>query len=402
MHIYDLLDIDELREAIDNKHVREQYHPTEPLAILNYSDLCAFSGVDAWNETTLQCRGLIYNTTDGEVVARPFPKFFNYGQDGADKFTMDEPVIVTDKCDGSLGICYQRPSGGWAIATRGSFTSEQAIHATDVLNNWHRWIPQDPTETVLFEIIYPENRIVLDYGRMDDLILLGAVDIEYGWQAPPEVTREAQRWQGPVAKTFVYSTLSDALSAPPRNNAEGFVISSNENRLAGAETRRMVKLKFPAYVALHRTLTHTSARTLWEFMAVNACKGLIKQAKHWGSYLGIDPARAVEILAVEGDWKAAVLDGVPDEFFAWVSSVIARINDEVADRIARGLRKVIEVGAIVGYDALAAYRMFESDPLDKELMRVYRGGSNDGLTLKAWRLATPGVELPFARTEEAA
>ena len=101
-HLYDVVDQEDLAHAIELKHVREQFHPSEPLAILNYTELCVYD--THWSPTTLACRGLIYNTDNGEVVARPFAKFFNYGQPGAAVIGLDEVVCVMDKIDGSLGI----------------------------------------------------------------------------------------------------------------------------------------------------------------------------------------------------------------------------------------------------------------------------------------------------------
>lgn len=393
-HIYDVIDCDELRQAIELKHVREQHHPTEPLAILNYTDTCAFD--QHWTDTTLQCRGLIYNTTDGEIVARPFPKFFNYGQPGAANIALDAEVEVTDKIDGSLGILYRRPSDGYlAVATRGSFASEQALHATQVFRERYDGFTPLPEDTILFEIVYPQNRIVLNYGDRDDLVLLGSVEIATGYISNPRVTQNFHGWPGPKADHFGYATLADALAAEPRPNAEGYVI-----RQRG--TDRIVKLKQADYISLHRVLTHTSARTLWEFLAVNACKHLIERDIHWGSFIGLDPARAAEILAVEGDWTATILDGVPDEFYTWVRDTIARISHAAATALSEAHEFALRAQMQAGADRLALFKIIEPHPFNKSIMRMVTGGSDRDLFLKAWRSIEPGIELPFARSEDAA
>ena len=51
-----------------------QKHPSLPLTIWNYSDKVQYEGL--WDETLLQCRGLVTDD-EGNVVARPFKKFFN-------------------------------------------------------------------------------------------------------------------------------------------------------------------------------------------------------------------------------------------------------------------------------------------------------------------------------------
>jgi putative RNA ligase len=294
--LYDLVDRDQLSASIEAKHVRQQVHPSEPLAILNYTEACVYE--NGWNDTTLLCRGLIYNTDTNEVVARPFAKFFNYGQPGAAVIELDEVVCVMDKIDGSLGILYTEPSTGQpAIATRGSFTSDQAVHATSVLRerylDWFRQAPGQDT-TALFEIVYPENRIVLDYGDQDDLVLLGGVDVESGWPIAPRPIRDATDWPGPLAETFNFENFAAALAAPPRPNAEGFVVRH-------VHSGRTVKLKQEDYIALHKIVTGLSQRTVWQHL-------------------------------VDGLPLEDLIKPLPDEFHTWVLEVAHELNRAVDAR----------------------------------------------------------------------
>ena len=114
----EVLDLADLEKHIDAGYVKATRHPTAPLTIYNYTNRAQFDRV--WNDTTRTCRGLIVHDDD-TIVARPFRKFFNHGE-------VDEipggPVRVLDKLDGSMGVLYH-DGDGWAIATRGSFTSEQ-------------------------------------------------------------------------------------------------------------------------------------------------------------------------------------------------------------------------------------------------------------------------------------
>lgn len=245
---------DPVEEAIEAGRVRRQFHPTEPLAILNYTEACAYEG--AWTPVTLACRGLIYRTDTGEVVARPLRKFFNYGQPGAPLIDLDAKVAVTDKQDGSLGIIYPT-SAGWAVATRGSFTSEQALHATEVLRSRYPNFTPPAGITVLVEIVFPSNRIVVDYGDFDDLVLLGAVDIATGLTFPP--TPATFGWPGPATAVFPYLTLAEALAADPRPNAEGLVVHC-------VSTDERIKIKQADYVALHKIVTGLNARVIWQHL----------------------------------------------------------------------------------------------------------------------------------------
>jgi RNA ligase len=247
-----------LMEMLTKGYIRKQEHPTEPLFILNYTEKATYDQV--WNQATRTCRGLIVRSDTFEVEARPFPKFFNWNEPNAPKIDPSEPVWVTDKMDGSLGIRYWCPNAQkWAIATRGSFTSEQAVHATQRLDDYYHGVhnlnDDDYELTQLFEIIYPENRIVLQYGDLDMLVALGAVRKRTGRVFP--------RVSDPAFEQPLYfseaNTYADALAAKPRPNAEGIVVVTS-----GLDDQRMVKIKQSDYVELHKTITGLNDRVIWE------------------------------------------------------------------------------------------------------------------------------------------
>ncbi|QIQ63009.1 RNA ligase [Streptomyces phage Moab] len=251
-HVSEIFSIEDLNKAIEDGWVRVQSNEDNTLFIYNYTEVTQYRRF--WNKVTLNCRGLILDVY-GNIVARPWKKFFNFGERPL-LFSTDTPVEVTDKKDGSLGILYQHPmTGDYKIATRGSFLSEQAIHATKVFNDKYSNIVSDIDGiTALFEIVYPDNRIVLNYGDMDDLILLGSVQNKYGWYYGPTETAGMINWTGPVTEVFEYRTTNDCFKVY-RPNAEGLVIR------AGSE---MVKIKQEDYVALHKLVTGLNERAVWE------------------------------------------------------------------------------------------------------------------------------------------
>lgn len=291
MQIYNLVDSDELSDLMTNGYLREQFHPTEPLAIFNYTDRAQtrpeiFREYPALNH----CRGLIWNTANGEVVARPFKKFWNRGQDNAARIRPTDRVEVSDKMDGSLGIVYRRPSDGfYAVATRGSFTSDQALHATELLGDKYAdWFPA-PGETALMEIVFPANRIVLDYGDQDDLIMLGSVEIDSGATIGPVEASDLHRWSGPVAPLIVGGKWQDVMKVLPlnRENKEGVVVRSV---MPGSTYGNMIKLKQEDYLILHRAIFGLSTRRVYE-----------------------------GILA--GTLLEKILEPLPDEFHDWTTAV---------------------------------------------------------------------------------
>lgn len=184
------LNVDAILDEINNGYISAQAHPSAPLTILNYTQRAQFDW--RWNEQTVQCRGLIVDSS-WNVVSRPFRKFFSVDQYQGE--IPREPFQVFEKLDGSLGILY-RVDGEPFIASRGSFTSEQALRASDILRRKYRDVQLDDSLTYLFEIIYPENRIVVDYGDMEDLVLLATINTRTG------VEQDAPEIGFPVVKRY--------------------------------------------------------------------------------------------------------------------------------------------------------------------------------------------------------
>lgn len=138
---------------INEKYISKRKHPTADLYIYNYTAKAQYDWV--WNEATEQCRGLIMDGT-GNVIARPFRKFFNLDEGTVLPLV---PFEVAEKLGGSLGILYWVGDEPY-IATRGSFESDQAVEAKRILDAKYRdaAMTLDRDLTYLFEIVYPGAR----------------------------------------------------------------------------------------------------------------------------------------------------------------------------------------------------------------------------------------------------
>ena len=66
--------LEKLQKYLEDGLLYNQVHPTLDLTIWNYTEKVQYEGL--WDEITLMCRGLVTNSK-GEIVARPFKKFFN-------------------------------------------------------------------------------------------------------------------------------------------------------------------------------------------------------------------------------------------------------------------------------------------------------------------------------------
>lgn len=255
VNIYDIMDAKNLVEMTKGGYVRVQTHPVYPFNIACYTKQAMFER--AWNHVTMNCRGLIYHQETGEILARPFKKFFNYGEPNAATFGPEDWVTVYDKVDGSLGIAYDTPEGP-AIATKGSFTSEQAIKGTELLRELYPGYMHDDVSTDLFEIIYPENRIVLDYKNLEGLMYLGSVNIEDGYNYWNGLLMDY--WGIPKNHWMLQGEWAEVLPMIDlnRSNAEGVVIYNHD-------TGDRLKLKQQDYIELHRVMTGLNEKQIWEW-----------------------------------------------------------------------------------------------------------------------------------------
>lgn len=232
------------------------------LVLYGYTDKCTFER--AWDEYTRIARGLILNKTTGELVAKPFPKFFNLGEMSEthlSKLPTGSGYVVFEKVDGSLGVVYHY-DGQWNIATRGSFYSDQAVRGQDILQKYD--LSKIPTTvTLLVEIIYPQNRIIIDYGSDEKLVLLGAYEVEYGLEVSPNGVFDFARLTGMErTKTYDYTIeqMIEMQKTLPKTQ-EGFVV-----RFYAGLTALRVKIKGNEYMKIAKILAHMSPLAFWESM----------------------------------------------------------------------------------------------------------------------------------------
>jgi RNA ligase len=243
-----------LNKYYQNELVQKQVHPDLPLTIWNYTPKTQYGETGNqykyWDEVTLQCRGLITDDK-GNVVARPFKKFFNMEEN---RHTPTQEFEVFEKMDGSLGIMFLY-NNELVCATRGSFASDQSKWMTNFAkkHNYQNIIVEG--FTYLFEIIYPENRIVVNYGDQERLVLLGIIKTETGEEVPYGDLFE----QFDVVKKYDgitdYSYLKHAIA----DTKEGFVVRfSNGDRM---------KIKGEEYLRLHKIMTNLSTTGVWEVLS---------------------------------------------------------------------------------------------------------------------------------------
>ena len=198
-----------------------------------------------WNFFERASRGLIINRQTGEIVARPFEKFFYWLADG--RTVSGHIVSITEKMDGSPGILF-RHKGQYHITTKGSFFSPQARWATKFLNDYFDLSDLGEEWTLLFEIIYPDNRIIVDYEGREDIVLLSARNRFTGEFMPffPDLYNLAQHYGFSLPRVYTFNSVEDLIEATggDHDNFEGWVVEFSDGQ--------RVKFKTDRYVEVHR------------------------------------------------------------------------------------------------------------------------------------------------------
>ena len=275
------IDPENLKYHVREGHITARRHPTLPYTVYNYAALTQFKKI--WDNETLKSRGLVLDD-DYNVVAVGFKKFFNWEEYPEGMIPIHLPFEATMKMDGSLLII--RNMGDHVVnTTRGSFESPQAAMGKHIIESKYGLDSLDPNYTYLFEVIYPENRIVCNYGY-EDVVLLSMYDMRTFEEVPYEE----------LSKTFPIVKRYDGLDIETMRtldiaNEEGFVIRFSNGFRA--------KIKFKTYMELHRIVTGISSRAVWE---------LLKDGK------SLDE----------------VLEVIPDEFYDFVKKTMGELQRKYA------------------------------------------------------------------------
>lgn len=329
----------ELDKRLADGLVTARPHPTFPLTIWNYTDVCTYS--KSWDDYTRVCRGLVTTNAGDEevykVVARGFDKFFNVGEADyrGDGVTPPAPValpdrapdLILEKLDGSLGLCFRWFDGAsyhlvWA--TRGAFGSVQAQAAERIAVAKYRELKTRIAigETLLVEIIAPETSVVVQYD-FEDLVFIGL-----RWTDGSEAASRIASWQQdaenftrygmPAARVFAPADVASLQSRARSMDAteEGFVCLWRE----GARYVR-AKVKSAGYASVHRITQSQSTRAV---------------ADRW--YAG-----EMDFLAI-----------LPPKLHAWATAAIDELETEAA-------RLKTAVSGVVAQAGLAAIEVVGGD-----------------------------------------
>lgn len=199
----------------------------------------------------MECRGIKF-CPQGLILARPFRKFFNYGEQGSD-LPLHRPHVITDKLDGSMIHPVLIDNKSLFLHTRKGHTdvarqAERYMMSCDIPYTRFCKAMLRGGWTPIFEYVGPNNRIVLRYEREELILLAMRHTVEGHLMSYDTMVVMAKEYDVPVVSNLGAMDNRDAFLAHARGleDAEGYVIYYDDGY--------MVKIKADDYVLKHRAL----------------------------------------------------------------------------------------------------------------------------------------------------
>lgn len=218
-----------------------------------------------WNDVTRNARGVVFDL-EGNIVQHCIPKFFNLSEkegylECASRYIGIEDLFKNatafTKLDGSLIKITKHSKCGLIITSKNSFNSEQVKMAKEILLNNPDWIDfLNENWTYCFELIHPENRIVVDYKNQKTLVLIDIYN-EKGISAP---IYYFQYLKCPFPKAEIIKNEDIEIYLVTKN-IEGLVLNYDD--------LFKIKIKSEEYIANHRVVTNWNYSRVWEMLKNN-------------------------------------------------------------------------------------------------------------------------------------
>lgn len=231
------------------------FHPKDNRVILNYSQIDSPKS----NPVVRECRALTLDKNNFQLIARGFPRFFNYGEyPENDKAFRWENSIMQEKLDGSLITCFYW-NNDWHIQTRASFGYGEINGIT-----WYKLfelaLPLWKTKlesfrhgrlTYVFELCSRYNKVVRDYPN-PVVSLLTMYDDD--WELQPETVDVYADKLGlnrpKLYQASCFEEVQNIIESISENDKtfEGFVLRD--------EHGIRIKFKAKSYILLHRLVNN--------------------------------------------------------------------------------------------------------------------------------------------------
>lgn len=206
------------------------------------------------NKLRRECRGIIFDTETGEILRRPYHKFFNVNEREetlAGAVDVSRPHVILEKLDGSMIVPFLLDGEIiWGTKMGATDVAKPVEEFTDERFVYFDFAMQmiDQGFSLIFEWCSRKQRIVLDY-KEDQLILTAIRSINTGeYLSLVKMVRIAREYNIPVVHAFDAGNVADMQAfveyTRGLEDTEGFVVRFDDGH--------MVKLKCDWYVQIHK------------------------------------------------------------------------------------------------------------------------------------------------------
>jgi hypothetical protein len=216
-----------------------------------------------WTQKNKIFRSSVW-TLDGELLSGGFHKFVNYGElpEVFGKPTSLKNATILDKIDGSCMIV-DIVNNQISTRTRGTLSSDIQENASDyryALNKYPAiidYITANKHQTLLFEIVTPNNKIVIDYGTDIEIYLIGIINkTNYELVTQKAVDLVASLIGVKRPKKYTFKTIQEVIDTVTNlKGIEGVVLYTNNDS-------DLFKVKSTEYITKHAFKAHASIETV--------------------------------------------------------------------------------------------------------------------------------------------
>jgi hypothetical protein len=215
-----------------------------------------------WSKDNLIFRSSLWDK-DGNPVSLSFKKFFNLGEK-PDITPVPTSLVgsrMIEKLDGST-LIFSRYKGHTVIRTRGTTDARRQDNGSEIdvlLKKYTKFVSylekQYTTQhSYIFEWLSPTNRIVLDYGKEPDMVLIAAiVHDDYSLVDQHSLNHIARNYNFRRPKFYNYNSIDELQKAVvDMRDFEGICLYYNDEQ-------DILKIKSAQYLYLHRAKSEISS-----------------------------------------------------------------------------------------------------------------------------------------------
>ena len=329
----------------------------------NYSRDVVFEG--AWPDEVCNWRGHIYDTSQGRLVARPFEKFFNLGENEKISYAVLEQIIKDnpgakftywEKVDGTMIIAYWF-EGEIHVATRGSlkpivdscYPNYHFAAMSMILTKYPGVITalrEMPFTTLVFELVWAKGRenLVTKY-KEDDLYLIGMLDEKFDYSSR-EIKSCAEAFKLKIPEIYDFNDFAGCVLTAEftcdERISEGYVVAIE----LGQKVLKRVKIKTQQYRDIKRLMHGVNSKdlldkildgTIYEFLGKTPKELQVRVVDYLEKYAYIlsksfEYYKPLSHIQVQKDFALEVLGKVPKPFQKYMFAL----------RNGRGINAVIK------------------------------------------------------------